>query len=210
MNKKNQNKYRIATTRHPGWDYSWNAEYFITICTAGHKNYFGKIKDKIMELSKIGIIAEKYWLEIPRHFPFVELNDFVIMPNHVHGILIINKNKHNVETQNLASKNMSTENTAQKETQNLASLQNTNPSHHFTYLPNNKTQNKFGSQSRNLSSIIRGFKIGITKYAKVNGLDFAWQPRYYDRIIRDEKELIKIRNYIVSNPENWHKDKLFN
>ena len=82
------------------------------------------------------------------------------------------------------------------ETQNIASLR-----------PNK--QNKFGAQSKNLASIIRGFKIGVTKYANQNNIPFRWQPRFYDRIIRTEIELRNIREYIVFNPEKWQEDENF-
>lgn len=89
--RKFQNKYRIASTRLQHWDYSRNASYSITICTKDKKFYFGDVIDGQMQLSKMGRIAEKYWNEIPRHFPFVKLGEYVIMPNHVHGIMIIDK-----------------------------------------------------------------------------------------------------------------------
>lgn len=80
------------------------------------------------------------------------------------------------------------------ETQNIASLQ----ANHT----NQKPINKFGPQSKNLASIIRGFKIGVTKSARLINPDFSWQPRYYDRIIRDQAEHERIANYIRDNPMN--------
>jgi len=137
-----------------------------------------------MNLSEIGKMAEKYWLEIPDHFPFVILDAFVIMPNHVHGIIIIDKpyDEHNVETQNIAS------------------LQLPQPL---------KQKNKFGPQSQNLSSIIRGFKIGVTKHALLINHGFAWQPRFYDHIIRDEKSYHQIADYIRNNSLKWQDDRYY-
>ncbi len=63
--------------------------------------------------------------------------------------------------------------------------------------------NKFGGQSKNLASIIRGYKASVKTYTTVNHIDFSWQPRYYDRVIRDEKEYMNIRNYIINNPMQW-------
>lgn len=68
-------------------------------------------------------------------------------------------------------------------------------------------RNKFGPQLKNLSSIIRGFKIGVTKYARSNNIDFAWQPRFHNRIIRNENELNHIRQYIRNNPARWESDR---
>src|SRR3989338_6303074 len=93
MSDKFRDKYRIPSSRLPNWDYSSNGYYFITICTKGRKQYFGEIINNVMCLSIIGEIAKKYWLEIPKHFPFVELDEFVVMPNHVHGIIVIRENR---------------------------------------------------------------------------------------------------------------------
>ncbi len=91
MDKFN-NKYRIPSARLQSWDYGSNGAYFITICTHNRKHFFGKTIDNgIMQLNELGQIAEKYWMEIPTQYPYIELGNFVIMPNHMHGILIINK-----------------------------------------------------------------------------------------------------------------------
>ena len=89
------------------WDYGWNAAYFVTVCTNKYIHYFGEIENQKMRLSEIGELAEKYWDEIPQHFSFVQLGAFVVMPNHIHGIIIINKTDdttnmvNTVETPNL-------------------------------------------------------------------------------------------------------------
>jgi len=173
---KFKNQYRTKSTRLQYWNYGWNATYFVTICTANRKHYFGEVVQGKMQLSDIGRCAEKCWNEIPEHFPFVILDGFVVMPNHVHGIIIINKP---VETQNIAS-----------------------------LLPS-KPQNKFGVQSQNLASIVRGFKIGVTKYAKSMKINFAWQPRYHEHIIRNEESYLKIVEYIKTNPLRWQEDRYY-
>jgi len=170
--EKYKNKYRIPSTRLQNWDYGWNGAYFITICTHNREHYFGEIVNKKMKLSEIGIAAEKYWHEIPQHFPFVKLGAFVVMPNHIHGIIIIDKNDDNDIT---------------------ASSQS--------------PKNKFGPQSKNLASIIRGYKIGVTKFAKQINPQWEWQSRYYDHIIRNDKSYKKISEYIINNPVNWRDDK---
>ena len=183
MQYKQQKQYR-----HKNYDYSQNGFYFVTICTENHKIFFGDIIKSgneynpvyEMKLSEIGKIAKQCWLEIPKHFPFVNLDEHIIMPNHIHGIIEIDK----VGTQNIRTVG----------TQNLVFLQS-------------GYKNKFGPQSKNLSSIIRGFKIGVTKYANNNNINFQWQPRFHDRIIRNEKELDTIRKYISDNPAKWHLDK---
>jgi REP element-mobilizing transposase RayT len=87
--EKFKNKYRIGSKRLQYWDYSWNGYYYITICSKNRECYFGEIQDDKMILNEIGKIAQKYWIEIPIHFNNAKLDEFVIMPNHIHGIIII-------------------------------------------------------------------------------------------------------------------------
>ena len=91
--EKFKDKYRIPSTRLITWDYGWNAQYFITICTKNREHSFGKIINGEMHLSEIGKLAISFWEEIPEHCPFVFLDEFIVMPNHVHGIVIIDKPK---------------------------------------------------------------------------------------------------------------------
>jgi hypothetical protein len=90
MSDKFKGKYRIKSARLQNWDYSWDALYYVTICTQNQEFYFGDIAKEEMVLSAIGMMAKKYWHEIPLRYPFVELDEFVVMLNHIHGILIIN------------------------------------------------------------------------------------------------------------------------
>ena len=93
---KFQNKYRISSARLQTWDYRWEGIYFITICTQDKEHSFGEINDdNKMQLSNIGIIADILWHEIPNHSQNVELGAYVIMPNHIHGILILTGNNGN-------------------------------------------------------------------------------------------------------------------
>jgi len=172
---KFKGKYRIPSARWAAWDYGSNAAYFVTLCVANRAHDFGAITNGIMHLSPLGQSALDCWNEIPAHFPFVELGEFVVMPNHVHGIVAINKPHPAVETQD------------------------------FAPLP----RNRFGPQSQNLASIIRGYKIGVTKFARQNNLPFAWQARYHDHVIRNAAEQARIQQYILTNPQNWEKDSLY-
>ena len=188
--EKFRNKYRIPSTRLQTWDYGWNGSYFVTICTQRRICYFGRIESGVMHFSALGSMAEKLWFEIPVHFPFVQLSEFVIMPNHVHGIIIINKTI--VGTQNFASLHCPP--TPATPTQSPFTT---------TGLP----KNRFGPQSQNLASVIRGYKTGVTKYANINNPGFQWQSRYYDHIIRDTRSFEMICNYIRNNPLQWEKDE---
>jgi putative transposase len=173
-----KDKYRVPSTRLKGYNYSQDGVYYVTICTKNRICFFGDVKNAKMRLSSLGKIADKCWRNIPQHFVFVELDEFVVMPNHVHGVIVINKKRKPVETQYIAS------------------LQN-----EIKIDPNYK--NKFGPQSNNMASIIRGFKIGVKKWATINNKHFEWQSRYYDRIIRNDEELENIREYIRNNPAQW-------
>ncbi len=172
---KYQETYRIASARLAGWDYSSNGAYFITICTHNRVHAFGEIIDGQVNLTSLGQAAWDCWHAIPQHFPFVLLGEFVTMPNHVHGIVVIDKPP-----------------PKRAETQNFASLPG--------------GINQFGPQSQNLASIVRGFKIGVTKCARQYQIPFAWQSRYHDHIIRNAAEHDRIRKYILENPQKWEED----
>jgi putative transposase len=157
-----KNKYRTKSSRLTTWDYKSNGRYFVTICLAERVPYFGQIEDSSLVETAIGEYAKKCWQEIPGHYPFVVLDAFVLMPDHLHGVLDICK-----------------EDRTQWKT------------------------NKFEPQYQNLANVVRGFKMAVTSFAKANHIDFCWQPRYYDRIIWNNRDLESVRNYIRDNPENW-------
>ena len=169
-----KNKYRIPTARATWHDYK-GGSYFVTICTKDRESYFGHIADGQMKYTDLGIYANDCLQAIPLHFPDAEIPVSIVMPNHIHAIIIINTPTPHVETQNFAS--------LQKE-----------------------TIQKFGPQSRNLASIVRGFKIGVTKYANNHDISFAWQPRFHDHIIRSQYEMNCIGDYINNNVAQWKED----
>lgn len=187
MTEKFSGKYRIPSARMQNWNYGSNAAYFITICTHNREEIFGIIENGEMILNEIGKKAEICLIEIPVHFPFVEMGAFVVMPNHVHAIIVINKPVNPIVKTN--DETMDGMGDKQKTPLSKQSI------------------NKFGPQSENLASIVRGYKIGVTKFAKTIHPGFAWQPRYYDHIIRNSVSFEKIQNYIYKNPINWTKDK---
>ena len=190
-----KNRYRIPSARAPWHDYT-HGTYFVTICTKTREHSFGEIindgtGNPIMRMSAIGEYADMCWREIPLHFPHVQTLSRVIMPNHIHGILAINPI---AETQNFASlqQGQSQQDGAIRQTDNVI-------------MPNNR----FGPQSKNLASVIRGFKIGVTKFARQNRIPFEWQPRYYEHIIRNMDELYFITGYIENNVAKWEEDRFY-
>jgi REP element-mobilizing transposase RayT len=180
---KFKNKYRIPSARLQNWDYSSKGAYFITICTHNRAHLFGEIIGNEMHLNETGQLAEKFWMEIPAHFPFVELGNFVVMPNHFHGILIINESiPPPLETPNLG---VSTPTPPIKK----------NGGKNEKWKPNS------------IGSIINQFKRIVTINARKIHADFAWQSRFHDHIIRDNESFQRIQTYIANNPLNWNKDK---
>lgn len=167
--KKNRKNIRWRV-----WDYRWDAAYFITICTKNRVHYFGKIVNGKMQLSPVGVLVDVLWHEIKHHAENVVLDAFVVMPNHVHGILIINNN--DVEQG------------------------------HALALPPYK--NRFQNIGKNsLSSIIGSYKSAVTKHVNRLNLEFGWQTRFHDHVIRDTKSFTRIQNYILQNPIKWENDR---
>ena len=202
MSEKYKNKYRIKSARMPNWDYGSNGMYFITICTQNRKCFFGEIYDGKMQLNNIGKIVNTEWLKTfeLRTDMNLQMGEFVVMPNHFHAIIIIGDNEYNMD-----AKRGERGERDRRDAMHCVST-TTDTTNHV----NNKQKNKFGPQSKNLASIVRGFKSSVTTYARKNGnIDFGWQPRFYDHIIRNEKSFHNISNYIINNPKKWNEDKFY-
>jgi len=183
MPKKFKNKYRISSSRLPNYDYSQSGCYFITICTKNRECFFGGIVDANMQLSKIGQIAQKYWLEIPNHFPFAVLDEFIIMPNHLHAIIGLDNEEGKIPAGTVAG----------VETPKLG-----------VSTGGNKITN-WGKGY--LGLIINQYKRICTLRIRKNYDFFAWQSRFHDHIIRSDRSLNFIREYIQKNPLNWENDR---
>lgn len=191
--KYNPRKHHRRSIRLKNYDYSKTGFYFVTACTNNRRCLFGNVHDKIMILNDAGKIADKCWREIPEHFPNVDLHEYVIMPNHVHGIIEITdgENKIIVGAENIAGAN------------------NYSPLHFNSFQQLNSPQ-PFKSPSKTLGSIIRGFKIGVTEWFHDNTeIKIVWQGNFHDHIIRNEREYHRITQYIKNNPANWKHDKFF-
>jgi len=195
MSDKFKNKYRIPSTRLSNWDYSSNAAYFITICTANREHHFGTIIDSKIQLSSIGEFAYKCWREIPNHFPHFYLDEFVVMPNHIHGIVMIEKPY--IENNSLP---------LVVETRHALSLRKTDINE-----PEEKPKHpRYRNQGKNtISAMVGSFKSAVTKYSSENKIKFGWQTRFHEHIIRDSKEFNLIRDYIINNPGSWVNDKFY-
>ena len=147
-----------------------------------------------MYLNEIGKIADQFWTDIPDHFKNVELGEYTIMPNHVHGIIRINP----VETRHALSPSPPAQSgrieIGPDETVHALSL-----------------HPRFRNQGRNtISAMVGSYKSAVTKSAHLIDTDFGWQTRFHDHVIRNHEEYIRISNYIKHNPSNWKDDKFFN
>ena len=216
MSDKFQDRYRIPSARWQSWDYGWNAAYFITICTTQKECYFGKIVDGKMVLSNMGIIADILWHEIKNHCNTVELDAFVVMPNHIHRILILTGNEKNGDDYFGWHDDIGTETDVEidgdagldahvVETRHALSLH-----HQLQQFPATPGQQRFQNQGKNtVSSIIGSYKSAVSKHAHRLEFDFNWQSRFYDHIIRNDESYQRISGYIQNNPLNWPDDKFY-
>lgn len=157
------------------WDYGFAGSYFITIVTKDRVKFFGEVRDRQMHLSEIGRIVREEWQKTfdIRQEMKLTMGPFVVMPDHFHAILAIGKNKYN------------------------------NGQDAFWQVDTRAVKKRFGPQKGNLSSLVRGFKIGVTTNARLVDPYFAWQTRFHDHLIRDKKEFERISQYIIDNPRNW-------
>lgn len=170
----NKNKYRHTSNRLKHWDYSDNGLYFITICTKNREQFFGNIINEKIELSEIGKIADQYWIEIPNHFKNISLDKHVIMPNHTHGIIIINNQPVETTDSDVYFQNSMQSQNIPKQTPKLGvSTQKWKPA--------------------TIGIIINQFKRIVTINARKTNSKFAWQPRFYDHIIRNQQSCEKIK-----------------
>jgi REP element-mobilizing transposase RayT len=206
--KYSEDRHHRQSIRLKGYDYSQNGAYFVTICTKERVCFFGNIVNNdigntLCIPTEMGKIAQECWYDIPNHYPSVLLDAFILMPNHIHGILFLGqKGEIGGHDRNGGVQNRN------------EGVQDIEP------LRVNKFQKIIPGS---IGAIIRGYKIGVTKWARnhpVGAQYFVpplqkvpplqiWQRNYYEHIIRDEKSCNNIRKYIANNPMNWKKDELY-
>ena len=177
-----QNKYRTKTLRLKDWNYSWDAFYFITICTYKGIEYFGKIKNQKIILNNSGKIVRENLSKIPKHFHFTELDEHIVMPNHVHVIVRILPHKGRDAINRVSTNNNGRGGVTGQ-------------------------YNPMGKQT--IGEIVRWYKglctFQINQQFPIN--TFQWLSRFYDHIIRNQESLENIRHYIKINPEKWGQAK---
>lgn len=154
------------------------------------QHFFGRIENGKMDLSDEGILARQFWLEIPQHFKNASLDEFIIMPNHIHGILILSSQNPAQTAHSAVSPNDKTGFLNNETTPCAVSAMKT-------------IQPKPGS----LSVIVGSYKSVVTKFVRKLNPEFRWQERYHDWIIRSDRHFENTQKYIRENPSNWKKDK---
>lgn len=164
-------KHHRRSIRWFAYDYAQAGAYFVTICTADRQGPLGWVEGTEMRLSALGQIAEACWQVIPEHFEDVELDAYVVMPNHVHGIVVIGDGR----------------------------------ARHASPLPARPQ----GLGRRSVGSIVGAYKSSVCR--RVNAIGgtpgaVLWQRNYYEHVIRNERQLSRIRRYIAENPANWMLD----
>lgn len=184
------------------YDYSQSGMYFITICTASKHCLFGTDPENSVNVSHIGKIARDFWLKIPDHFQNAKLDEFVVMPNHLHGIIGLTyeeqKRAENFQPLQPHEQNVGVQYIEP------ASLRNK-----FQHIEPASPQNRFQHLTpKSIGSIIRSYKAAVTRQCRKDEIcEIVWQRNFYERIIRSEKELNCLREYIANNSLNWNIDR---
>lgn len=212
-----QNRFLIPSARAAWHDYNGGI-YFVTICTAGREHYFGEITNSEMRLSEIGRYTDECINNIPQHNPYADVPLYVVMPNHIHAIVVIDgdnvpsKNQiankldvPNVETMYTSSQNQGT---IQPETMYTSSLQ-TPPQPRWKNENVNEQMQSISHQRGLLSTAIGGLKRAVTCFANQNNIPFGWQSRFHDHIIRHIDEMNRIAEYIETNVLRWESDEFY-
>jgi len=169
--------------RLAGYDYSQPGAYFVTLVTKNRDNLFGEIVGGKVQISKTGIIIRNEWLRLEKRFFHIRLDKFIVMPNHVHGIIVFRGRGMAESIENIDK-----------------SVERHAP-----------TKGIFGKPIRgDLATIIRSYKSSTTlRINLMNNIPGAqvWQRNYYEHIIRDEEDWQAIADYIDNNPIQWAEDR---
>lgn len=223
--EKFRGKYRIESNRLKGWNYASNGMYFLTLVTNNRECNLGKIENDVMILSDFGKIIETEWLKSFEIRNELFLDEYIIMPNHLHAIVIIDNIKldsHRANGSRVSngrdgadgSDGADVTDGARVETHGRASLPHTSTT--------NTTNPGLYRQPKSISSFVGGFKSAINSeiddyidehqlpIPKYNRNNHFFQPNYNDHIIRNHDEYQRIKNYIINNPQKWDEDKFNN
>jgi putative transposase len=166
--------------RLTGFNYGASRHYFFTICVKDHCNSFGNIQNKSMCLSSNGIIALEQWNWLGDQYPYIDLISFVIMPDHIHGIIYIDSGFYN------------------------HSISGTDCDVVVNVRDRSLQSKQINPKIKPLPELIGAYKTTVSKRIHISGdVEFKWQKSFHDHIIRNIKSLNRIKHYIETNPENW-------
>jgi len=183
------------SVRLRSYDYRSAGAYFVTICTHQKEPILAEIVDGAVSPSSLGNVVWERWHQIPEHFPYVDLDEFIIMPNHLHGIVFINDN--------VGATHASPAVTDLTDMADVSITAQDDRARHASPLQ------KPGPEKQSLGAIIGSFKSACTKRINearsTSGMP-VWQRNYHERIIRNEEELHSLRDYILTNPIRWDGD----
>ena len=200
---KYKNRYRIPSARATWHDYMGGA-YFVTICTKDREFYFGKIENDEMHLSEIGKYADEQFRDVSSNYPYAVIPSYVVMPNHIHAIVIID-DRMDSACRDAIYRVSKTIHRVPEEIQYVSESE----------IQMKPTQDRGGITGRDnpmlyrsLGTVIRGLKARVTHYANENDIDFAWQSRFHDRIIRDQKDMNETVLYVDNNVAKWPEDEM--
>lgn len=174
-------RYRTQTVRLTGGNYvcGW---YFVTICTRKRFPLFGKITDDRMNLTAPGLAAAHFCAEIPEHHAHAQVIDYVVMPNHMHTIIVLNEQEDPAMRDGLVPP--------------------------APRPPHVLQRNEFGKPIKgSLGVVVGGYKAAVTSWCRANGYrGFGWQDGYHEHIIRDDADLQRIQTYVQNNVAQWIND----
>ena len=223
MPKPNRRSIRL-----PGYDYARAGWYFVTICCHQRRPIFGEIvgayrirpesdQQPVMKLNDAGIIVQNEWLKTEEIRPEVILGEFIIMPNHIHGIIGLSGQDSGPNSNSKSSIFTGKSDIRGESASDSSGEQNSNAIFENTDVCDPGVFDKgvcdtpLRSPSKTIGSIIRGFKSSVTKQLVSIGIESPiWQRNFYEHIIRNEDAHRRISDYIQNNPAQWQADDYFN
>jgi len=230
----NNKQYHRRSIRLQGYDYTQNGAYFVTICAHERLHLFGKVVDGNMHLNDWGMFVRSCWHEIPSHHPYIELDAFVVMPNHMHGVIVIagdngvmidttgddrrgmidttgDDRRGMIDTTGDDRRGMI--DTTGDDRRGMIDTTGDDRRGMIYHAPTDIKREFSKPIAHSLSSIVGTFKAAVTRHIKrqPNAPDHPiWQRNYYEHIIRSEESLNTIRSYVATNPTKWVEDSLHN
>ncbi len=212
-------KHHRRSIRLPGYDYRQAGGYFVTICVQDDGCLFGKVEAGRMHLNRMGRIVQQQWHRLPRHFPHVLLDAFVVMPNHLHGIIVIgargndNRGRRGEAFAPDRSDGFE-EGTPQSRGVSSGSAANASPlqQHQPPSPPQQPPPSPTGTEPGSLGAVVQNFKSvstrRVNRVRKTPGASL-WQRNYWEHVIRRRRDLERIRRYIHENPARWGRDRYY-